>query len=159
MAGPAADRSPQSAADAADADWRDRLRHRWRRSLLLLAHWRLCVHIARRHLAEALRGAWRYPRTRGEETQGVTSVGDPGGLLLPSVARDRSLPTPVDDEHSTEAEPSSEAALPPTGESVRELPAGDGVLEVERTPDRLILSDPAAEDAYLASTTWVEVEE
>ena len=159
MAGPAAERSSPSTPDATDADWRDRLRHQWRRSLLLLAHWRLCVAIARRHLAEALRGAWRYPRNPGDGPDGVPLAGDPNGHLLPSVSRDRSLPTPVEDEDSTVADPSTETALPPTSGSARELPAGDGVLEVERTPDRLILSDPAAEDAYLASTTWVDVEE
>lgn len=43
--------------------------------------------------------------------------------------------------------------------STRRLPAGDGRLRVEQTPERLTLSDPDEEEAYLSSTVWVDVEE
>ncbi len=49
--------------------------------------------------------------------------------------------------------------LPGPGERRRRLPAGDGRLQVEQTPERMTLSDPDDEDAYLSSTLWVDVEE
>lgn len=49
--------------------------------------------------------------------------------------------------------------LPGPAGQRRRLPAGDGRLQVERTPERLTLSDPDDEEAYLSSTLWVDVEE
>lgn len=48
---------------------------------------------------------------------------------------------------------------PGPAERRRQLPSGDGRLQVERTAERLTLSDPDAEEAYLSSTVWVDIEE
>lgn len=40
----------------------------------------------------------------------------------------------------------------------RRLTNENGRLQVERTPERLILYDPESEEAYLASTEWADVE-
>lgn len=49
--------------------------------------------------------------------------------------------------------------LPGPAGQRRRLPAGDDRLRVERTPERLTLSDPDEDEAYLSSTVWVDVEE
>lgn len=49
--------------------------------------------------------------------------------------------------------------LPGPTQTRRRLPAGEGRLQVDQTPERLTLSDPDDDEAYLSSTVWVDVEE
>lgn len=70
--------------------------------------------------------------------------------------------TPADETPPQLAETatgSSARQLPDPNADRRRLPAGDGRLQVECTAERMILSDPDEDDAFLESTVWVDVEE
>jgi hypothetical protein len=159
MDGSAAERSTTPGPDDSASEWRDRASVAWRRGLLFLAHWRLRVLVAFRLGRQTLGRVWRA--AMGRLTVGATTTTRESGdsALLPSVIHDGALPVSTDGDRSPGEERGPTASLPGPSEPRRELPAGDGLLDVERTPSRLIISDPAADDAYLASTYWVEIEE
>jgi len=77
--------------------------------------------------------------------------------LLPTVAEFDVLPVPR--EGSDGGSASARRPLPSGRGTRRGLPASRAALRVERTADRLTISDPAADEAFLSSTHWVAVEE
>lgn len=158
MAGPEADRTRVSLAEDATSDWHDRARRRWRRLRLSVAHWRLCLVSALSLLVAAVRRAGRYV-LRGDSTRRRRAAG--ADALLPALSRYESLPVLRTAERETQNSDGGPGERPlPTGRGHnRALPTGRGALEVDRDADRLTISDPAAEEAFLSSTVWVEVEE
>jgi len=77
--------------------------------------------------------------------------------LLPTVAEFDVLPVPRNG--SDDGQSSARRSLPSGRGTRRGLPASRAALQVERTADRLTISDPAADEAFLSSTHWVDVEE
>lgn len=160
MPGPAADGSAAPAADDQRNGRSTDIVRAWRRLAVFLAHWRLRVAAGVRLVADAVRRAWRYARRRGSGGETVTLAGTSDGRLLPTAA-DITLPvadpgSPVRGHAAGGA--SSQRSLPAARWDRRRLPSGDGGLHVEHDTDRLVISDPAREEAYLASTVWVDVE-
>lgn len=160
MAGPAADGSAAPAADDQHSDRTTDVGRAWRRLAVFLAHWRLRVAVGLGLVGHALRRAWRYARQRGRGDEVIARVGTTDGHLLPT-AYDVTLPVEetgqVDGGETVEGA-SGPRYLPAARGDRRRLPSGDGGLDVERDTDRLVISDPAREEAYLASTVWVDVE-
>jgi|GEM_PF-5721558 len=153
MAGSAAERPP-SADDDSQSDWTDAARRAWRRLLVFVAHWRLRTRSVCRLVAGSIRSGVQY-YLRGGGGRSASGPGRSRDPLLPAIADFDALPV-ARDEADVESGPRS---LPSSRDTRRGLPAGRGTLEVERTRDRLTISDPATEEAYLSSTVWVEVEE
>lgn len=150
------------APDDSDTDGQTGLRHLarharafgarlWRRVAVLYA---VFVHACRRAVRAYLSG-----RGRTEPRQTLPSHADEQVYRLGPTRRPTDQAADVALSLSDESGDVSSRELPRPDSQARRLPTGDGRLQVERTPDRLTLSDPDDDDAYLSSTVWVEVEE
>ncbi len=148
-----------AAPEQPPGDWRDQARRHWRRCLLFVAHWRLRLSIGLTLVVQAVRQAARSVRRGGSDGETGPAIDGGAGPLLPSVASVRSLPVKREADSPSRDEQADLESLPTSRCQQRELPSGNGVLDVQRTPDRLIMFDPATDEAYLASTHWVDIEE
>lgn len=148
-----------------DAPTRERLAglRRWTTRVRALGgRWWTALGALLSLLAHSVRQAGRYYRRGGGRERPTYSLrtlpnARAQGLEsreAPSAPAEESAPKLAETATGTSAR-----QLPDPDADRRRLPAGDGRLQVECTAERMILSDPDEEDAYLVSSVWVDVEE